>query len=115
MAWAAVAVAGLAATPAPGLARAAAPAALQRGQAFVEANCARCHAVGRKGDSPLAAAPRFRELSRRYPLEDLEEALSEGIVTGHKDMPQFALDRDQVRDVIAYLKSLAPRRAGPRR
>jgi len=44
----------------------------------------------------------------------LAEALSEGIVTGHKDMPQFQLDQGQVADVIAYLKSLNPHRGHSR-
>lgn len=89
---------------------AAAKAAISRGHDFVAANCGRCHAVEPKGDSPLIQAPHFRDLAKRYPLEDLAEALSEGIVTGHKDMPQFQLDQGQVADVIAYLKSLKPRR-----
>lgn len=89
---------------------AAAKAAILRGHDFVAANCGRCHAVERKGDSPLSQAPHFRDLAKRYPLEDLAEALSEGIVTGHKDMPQFQLDQGQVADVIAYMKSLKPRR-----
>lgn len=88
----------------------AAKAAIARGHDFVAANCGRCHAVEREGDSPLLQAPHFRDLAKRYPLEDLSEALSEGIVTGHKDMPQFQLDQAQVADVIAYLKSLSPHR-----
>ena len=78
----------------------------QRGRHFVEAHCARCHAVGRAGPSPLAAAPPFRRLHERYPVEDLKEALAEGIVTGHPTMPEFRLDPDQIEDVVAYLKSL---------
>lgn len=92
----------------------AATAAIARGHDFVAANCGRCHAVEREGDSPLAQAPHFRDLAKRYPLEDLAEALSEGIVTGHKDMPQFQLDQGQVADVIAYLKSLNPHRGHSR-
>jgi mono/diheme cytochrome c family protein len=84
---------------------AASPAA-QRGQTFAQANCSQCHAVGRTGDSPLAIAPPFRTLHNRYPIEDLEEALAEGIVTGHPTMPQFQLDAAQVNDLIAYLKTL---------
>ena len=41
-----------------------------------------------------------------YPVESLEEALAEGISTGHPTMPEFRLDPDQIGDVIAYLKSL---------
>ena len=78
----------------------------QRGFAFVKTNCSTCHAVGRYGDSPLAIAPPFRALHESYPVEDLAEALAEGIVVGHPPMPQFQLEPDQVDDVIAYLKSL---------
>jgi mono/diheme cytochrome c family protein len=78
----------------------------QRGHAFVAANCAACHAVERFGESPLTEAPRFRDLHEAYPVEYLEEALAEGILTGHPEMPQFELPPDLIDDVIAYLKSL---------
>jgi mono/diheme cytochrome c family protein len=86
-------------------AHALSPAA-QRGQTFAKTNCSMCHAVGKTGDSPLALAPPFRTLHDRYPVEDLEESLAEGIVTGHPTMPQFQLDAAQINDFIAYLKSL---------
>jgi cytochrome c len=85
---------------------AAQDAAVERGRPFAEANCARCHAIGRSGESPLAKAPPFRTLHERYPVEDLGEALAEGIRTAHPAMPGFALDQNQIRDLIAYLKSL---------
>lgn len=78
----------------------------QNGLALVEANCSRCHAVGKSGASPFKPAPPFRMLHLRYPVESLEEALGEGIITGHPAMPEFSFDPDQVGDVIAYLKSL---------
>ena len=70
------------------------------------ANCASCHSVDKVSPSPLAIAPPFRTLHLKYPVENLEESLSEGIVTGHPTMPQFKLDPGQIGDVIAYLKSL---------
>ena len=54
----------------------------------------------------MKAAPPFRTLHSRYPVESLEESLAEGIVTGHPAMPEFQFDPEQVGDVIAYLKSL---------
>lgn len=81
---------------------------VQRGRVFVETTCARCHAVGPSGDSPLPQAPRFRELHKRYPVENLAEAFAEGIVTGHPRMPEFVLEPEQIDDLIAYLKSLEP-------
>ena len=78
----------------------------QVGQRLGQANCASCHAVGRVGESPLRIAPPFRELHKRYPVENLAEALAEGIVTGHPTMPQFRFDPDQIEHVIAHLKTL---------
>ncbi len=79
---------------------------VKQGEAIARTNCARCHAVGRLGSSPLREAPPFRELHTRYPVEDLAEALAEGITTGHPTMPEFRLQSDQADDLIAYLRSL---------
>lgn len=77
-----------------------------RGAALVRSRCAVCHAVGPAGVSPLALAPPFRELSRRYPVSSLQESLAEGLVTAHPEMPEFTFEPQQVRDLIAYLESL---------
>ena len=79
---------------------------VERGREFARANCARCHSIDRTGDGPLKAAPPFRTLHERYPVENLEEALAEGIVTGHPDMPEFSLAPEQIADFIDFLKSL---------
>ena len=68
--------------------------------------CARCHAIDKVSPSPLKIAPPFRTLHERYPVEMLQEALAEGIVTGHPTTPQFSFEADQVGDFIAYLKTL---------
>jgi cytochrome c len=80
--------------------------AAQRGLVIVRTNCSRCHAIGKIGESPLPIAPPFRTLHERYPVEDLQEPLAEGIITGHPTMPEFRFDPGQVGDIIAYLKSL---------
>jgi mono/diheme cytochrome c family protein len=80
-----------------------------RGKLLVETNCAGCHAVGRHGASPHPDAPAFRTLSQRYPLADLEEALAEGISTGHPDMPEFVATPGQFAAIISYLRSLQDR------
>ena len=61
---------------------------------------------GRERGSPLKIAPPFRTLHERYPVEDLGEALAEGITTGHPTMPEFRFDPGQAADLIAYLKPL---------
>jgi mono/diheme cytochrome c family protein len=78
----------------------------EAGRALAQANCARCHAIGTTGASPFAGAPAFRDIHRRYPVEQLAEALAEGIGTGHPAMPEFQLDPAQVADFLAYLKTL---------
>jgi cytochrome c len=107
IAAAALALGVLGALITPGLSQQLDPRA-QRGRTFVQTNCSQCHAIGRIGESPLKVAPPFRELHKRYPVESLAEALSEGIVTGHPSMPQFRLDVAQINDLLAYLKSLEP-------
>jgi len=84
----------------------AAPTAEQRGKAFARANCARCHAIDRVSESRLKIAPPLRSLHRHYPIENLGEALSEGIYTGHADMPAFELSPDEIHDLLSYLKTL---------
>ena len=79
---------------------------VDRGRAFAQAHCARCHAIGPTGRSPFPPAPPFRTLHQRYPVETLEESLAEGIVTGHPAMPEFRLEPNEVADFIAFLKSL---------
>ena len=77
------------------------------GHVLVDEYCSDCHAVGATGDSPLAIAPRFRELHLRYDVEDLSESLVEGIVTAHPEMPEFEFDPEQAAAIVAYLKSLS--------
>ncbi|MBR0845033.1 cytochrome c [Bradyrhizobium liaoningense] len=84
----------------------AASTAEQRGRAFAQANCARCHAIDRVSESPLKIAPPLRSLHQRYRIEALGEALAEGIYTGHADMPAFELNPDQIHDLLSYLKTL---------
>jgi mono/diheme cytochrome c family protein len=82
---------------------------LKRGESLLSRHCAPCHAIGRAGNSPHKSAPPFRTLGQRYPIESLEEALGEGIMSGHPDMPEFRFDAGDVGAIIAYLKSIQQR------
>jgi cytochrome c len=84
-------------------------ASLRRGQALLTKNCARCHATGTSGLSPHPAAPPFRTLSRKYPIDGLQEALAEGLSVGHPDMPEFVFGSDDVGAILAYLRSIQER------
>lgn len=81
------------------------------GHALVQMYCTDCHATESTGESPFAPAPMFRDLHTRYDVDLLSEALVEGIVTAHPEMPQFEFDPEQAAAIIVYLKSLEP--AGP--
>ena len=82
---------------------------IEMGKALLEESCARCHSIEQMGASPFEPAPPFRTLGARYPLENLEEALAEGILGGHPAMPEFIFEPDQIDAIIAYLKSLQPK------
>lgn len=79
---------------------------IQRGEALVRQNCSLCHATGRDGASPYPGAPLFRELSKRYPVDVLEEALAEGFTSGHPAMPEFTFSAERAAAIVAYLSSI---------
>ena len=91
--------------PATSASAASAPS-VRRGKAFAVANCSQCHSIDMHTRSRSSTAPPFRTLHRRYPVETLGDALSEGLSIGHPRMPEFRLDPAEVRDFIAFLKSL---------
>jgi len=69
--------------------------------------CKSCHSIGVRGASPNPASPPFRTLAQRYPLENLQESLVEGIVVGHAEgMPSVKLTPRQAGDFLRYLKSI---------
>ncbi|MEX0956982.1 MAG: cytochrome c [Rhizobiaceae bacterium] len=80
---------------------------VEYGRVLVLENCSTCHAIDRLGESRHPEAPPFRILSQRYPLEGLEEALAEGIMTGHPDMPEFIASPRQIDGIIAYIGSIS--------
>ena len=42
----------------------------RRGLSLAREHCAQCHAIGNASESPLAAAPPFRELHLKYAVSD---------------------------------------------
>lgn len=82
---------------------------IKRGENLAAKLCSKCHSITTKGVSKHGKAPPFRSLSKKYPLEHLEEALAEGIVVGHDvtDMPTFALTPDQIQDFLNFVKSIS--------
>jgi hypothetical protein len=56
----------------------------------------------------VAAAPAFSGIGHRMNIDDLAEALAEGILTGHGpvEMPEIVLEADQIDGLLAYLHSV---------
>ncbi len=78
------------------------------GAALAERLCARCHAIA-AGPSPVADAPAFSELARKWPVEHMAEALAEGLVMGHRGdarTTEFVFTPEEIDNLLAYLESV---------
>ena len=87
----------------------AADDAAERGRAYALRHCAVCHAVGATGASPYAAAPPFRILLQRSPLDYLTRTLESGLAADHRafrEMQGFVLSRPETADLVAYWRTL---------
>jgi cytochrome c len=80
-----------------------------QGRALVKLHCARCHAIDKDDASKLPIAPPLRELASKWPVENLEEAFAEGLVTGHPDMPVFQFEDGQISAIIEHLHAISDR------
>lgn len=80
--------------------------AAERGRRLAANACASCHATGPGGVSPMAAAPPFRDIVSRKPLDQLEAGFAEGLVTAHPAMPAFTFRASEIDDLIAWLDTL---------
>jgi mono/diheme cytochrome c family protein len=101
----AVLLAALAATNAA-IAEQDAAALRERGKALLTEKCSRCHQIGTSGASPFAQAPPFWTIMRRYSPQSLEEALAEGLSSGHEAMPEFVFEPHDIAAIVSYLATL---------
>jgi mono/diheme cytochrome c family protein len=81
---------------------------MAQGKRLVTHVCGRCHGVAANDRSKHPQAPPFREVMKRYPADSLAEALAEGIVSGHPDMPVFVFKSAEIDAIVTYLGSLQP-------
>jgi mono/diheme cytochrome c family protein len=86
---------------------------LATGRSLAVQNCQSCHSIEARGISPNPSAPRFRYLSRKYPIDTLQESFAEGVFIGHSVMPQFEFSPDNVAALLAYIKSVQAPTARP--
>ena len=78
----------------------------KEGKALAEKNCAWCHAIEMKGNSPKPNAPPFSDLKHRHPLLSLREPLERGIAAPHEEMPRFEMTETQIQSLVAFINSL---------
>jgi len=76
-----------------------------RGLDYARANCAECHAVERgEHTSPFLEVPAFGEIANTPGMSEL--ALFSFFQTTHPTMPDLVVPSADIRDLIAYLKTL---------
>lgn len=78
----------------------------RHGRAILKEFCARCHAIGKTGNSRQRSALPFRTLGRSFDLDQFPRLLERGISSTHPDMPEFKFSEDEARAVAAYLRSI---------
>ncbi len=77
-----------------------------KGKTLSERWCATCHVVSRDQGKGSADAPTFAQISNTRTLAQIRGAL----VASHTRMPDMALTRDEVDNLIVYMQTLAPPR-----
>jgi mono/diheme cytochrome c family protein len=78
-----------------------------QGKTILQEHCARCHSIESAGVSPLKSAPPMRDIYGRYASRELQQELSEGLVSKHKEMPQISFSDEDVAAILAFLYDLA--------
>jgi cytochrome c len=81
---------------------------VERGKVLAERLCLKCHASLLDVAGPNPNAPALASFKKKWPLSHLEEALAEGIVTGHDNqMPVFEFSPTEISDLLKYIDSLS--------
>ncbi|MGH6804975.1 MAG: c-type cytochrome [Methyloceanibacter sp.] len=78
---------------------------VEAGAAYAGQVCAACHAVlANEQHSPLPQAPAFQSVADTPGMTEL--ALSVWLQSSHPTMPNIILEQDDLRNVVAYIRSL---------
>lgn len=77
------------------------------GRLVAQEHCARCHAIGRRGQSRNPKAPRFPLIAERYPGNNPAPVLIDGTVVRHPGMPEFRLLENETDGLVAYIRRMS--------
>jgi len=87
-----------------GMGIAGASADVRSGQTIAERWCAACHLVGPEQTRAIDGVATFAEVARR---EDVTiDGLRAFLASPHPMMPDMALTRTEIRDLVEYIKAL---------
>jgi cytochrome c6 len=83
--------------------------AQEPGATLFKTKCAVCHGADGKGDTPMGRANKLRDLGSGDVRKQSDAELSAIIENGKGKMPPYGktLKPEQVKDLVAYLRSLA--------
>jgi mono/diheme cytochrome c family protein len=88
----------------PASAQSAMMANAEEGKQLAELWCSSCHLVSPEQTSASTEAPPFETIAERSPNE--LSWLAAFLADPHPPMPQFALTRDEIRNLVAYFAAL---------
>ena len=74
------------------------------GKAIAEQWCASCHLVSPEQTTAMADVPSFHSIAQRSDSDI--QALEGYLADPHPPMPQMSLTRGEIRDLLAYIRSL---------
>ena len=78
---------------------------IEAGAGYAKQVCAACHAVlPNEQISPFAEAPTFQSVADTPGMTEL--ALTVWLQSSHPTMPNIVLEPDDMRNVVAYIRSL---------
>ena len=78
---------------------------IETGAAYAKKVCAACHAVlANEQISPLPQAPTFQSVADTPGMTEM--ALTVWLQSSHPTMPNIVLEPDDLRNVVAYIRSL---------
>jgi mono/diheme cytochrome c family protein len=82
-----------------------------QGERIAQRWCATCHVVAENQKQASADAPSFFDIAKRKTNGDLMSFL----IDPHPKMPDMSLSRQEIADITAYIRSLAPSKGGTAR
>ena len=88
---------------------AADPGQIADGRGIAESQCAACHAIDARSNSPNPVAPPLRDVLAVNDPEALAYRFIDAMRVGHDEMPLFDFDVRAADALIAYIESISSR------